>query len=236
MKEKIFNVFRWLSPKAIAKFFDFKELIAFILPTTGFYYDILPKIFESCKKFILWITILICLCILIYHLYKRYMDYEKAIAEIIETSYFSNFLDFTVYYLNQKIVENEDITFRFKDKSVKTVNANKIKLDIIIPLSKNELIKTIREISAITKEGTLDNGSWVKAKINDDETITIYECPRILMTFSKYLVNSEKSYSEEQSKKLHNIFDQKFNHDWNNISDKILPNFQKYNKLNILNS
>lgn len=233
MKEKLFTTFRWLSPKAIAKFFDFKELIAFILPTTGFYYDILPKIFENCKKFILIITIIICVCILIYHLYKRYMDYEKAIAEIIETSYFSNFLDFTVFYLNHKMTANEDITFRFKDKSVKTVSANMVKLDIIIPLSKDELLKTIKEISAITKEGTLDNGSWVKAKINDDGSITIYECPRILMSFSKYLVNSEKSYSEEQSKKLHKIFDQRFNHDWDGISDKVLSNFQKYNKLNL---
>lgn len=44
MKENLKFAFRWLTPKSILKFFDVKELIAFILPTSGFYYDIIPKV------------------------------------------------------------------------------------------------------------------------------------------------------------------------------------------------
>lgn len=232
MKSKLLVAFRWITPASISKFFDFKELIAFILPTTGFYYEIIPKLFTVSRNTVIISSLLIFTTLLLYHLFKRFMDHERAIAEVLETGYFSNFFDKTALYINSKIAEDKDITFRFLDGSLTTVKADRIHILVIIPLSKQQLFATIKKIDSIAKIGTIDNGSWIHARQHPDGTIAIYECPRTLTSLSKYLVNKDKPYLEEQSKKLHKIFDEKFLEHWNQLANDIAVKLEKVNTLN----
>jgi len=221
MKQTIFTKFRWLTPKAIKKNFDPKELIAFILPTTGFYYDIIPKLINLQKTVFLVSVVIIFLLLFLINLYKRNMDYEKSIAEVLETGYFLNFLDKTAIYIQEKKQTNQFIKFNFKDGTNETVKADQIKVKLILPLSLSGLNETIKSINSITKSGNIDNGPWVYAKKNSDNTITIYDCPRTLTALSKYLINSESSYSDDLSRTFHKLFNAKFDQDWDNAGESI---------------
>lgn len=206
-------LFRWLTIKSLAKFFDIKELIAFIFPTTWAYYDIIPKLVD-CPKAILIISVVMILVVLfLYNLYKRYVEHEKAIAEVLETGYFTNFMDKTAYILKDRKERGQSVNFKFKDNTNYLVKPENIRIKVILPKSFNELIECIKKVDSIGKTGTIDDGAWIIAKAftqGGETIITIYECPRTLQALSRYITD----YSEEQSKRMHRLFNEKFEKDW----------------------
>lgn len=205
--------FRWLTLKSLAKFFDIKELIAFIFPTTWAYYETIPKLVDCPKAVLIASVVVILVVLFLYNLYARYVEHEKAIAEVLETGYFTNFMDKTAYMLGDRKERNQAVLFKFKDGTEHWVKPQNIKVKVILPQSFNELIECIKKVDSIAKTGTIDNGAWVIAKAtieNEATVITIYECPRTLQALSRYIAD----YSEEQSKRMHRLFNEKFEKDW----------------------
>src|ERR1700753_3449636 len=94
--------FQWLSFAAIRKFFDPKELIAFILPTTYAYYDGMPKLIDLSRPVIIITSCAIGIILMLFNVYKKYNEHERAIAEVLETGYFCNFFDRTAVVLDEK--------------------------------------------------------------------------------------------------------------------------------------
>lgn len=211
MKKRKFQLPRWLTVDSIKKFSDPIQLFEYTIPIVGFYCGIIPK--TTPKTELLVATLLIFTFFFIINLRNKYIEYEKSIAEVLETGYFSNFFKKTASHILEKKQENQPIKFTFKDGNTETVKANQIKVKVILPLSVNSLTDIIKNIENTAKSGNIDNGAWVYAKKNLNNTITIYECPRTLTTIDQYLPERYE-YSEEKSKIFHKFFNNKFDEDW----------------------
>ncbi|MFZ6014426.1 MAG: STING domain-containing protein [Bacteroidota bacterium] len=213
--------FRWLTLKSLGKFFDAKAIVTFILPTAGFYYDIIPKVFNVSSTLLIFIVAVVFLLLFLFNLYQRYTDHERSIAEVLETGYFTNFFEKTAMFIKNKKDNNETILVNFKDGSFQRVQADQLRVQVILPTSLAELRAIMKLIDKTAKPGTLDNGPWILATPHDNHTITIHECPRTLQALSRYLGRGEHEYTEVESKRLHRLFNEKFIKDWENEGDKI---------------
>jgi len=111
---------------ALRKFFDPKELVAFILPTTYAYYDGVPKLIDCSKPVIIVTACCICLILMSFNIYKKFNEHEEAIAEVLETGYFSNFFDRMAILLDEKRRRSEMVTVLFKDNTAIKLDVNKI--------------------------------------------------------------------------------------------------------------
>lgn len=225
----ILNSFQWLSFAAFKKFFDVKELIAFILPTTYAYYDGVPKLVDCSRPVIIATSCCIALLLMFFNIYKKYNEHEQAIAEVLETGYFCNFFDRTAVLLDEKRQRGDNVTISFKNHKNITLDVNKMLVKISLPKSKSQLSDTISKIDAISRDATLDNGIWVKAAENPDGSVTVYECPRTLKAISRYLVNGQDAYTEENSYRLHAYFNNRFMKDWDSHLDSIPQTIFKVN-------
>jgi hypothetical protein len=228
MKKNISSLLPWLTFESIKKFFDLKQTLLVILPTVFCYCGIIPK--DLPKPVYLGIVLIILTVIYFYCLYTKYNEYEKAIAEVLETGYFSNFFEKTAAYILKKQQDKQPIQFNFNDGTTEVVKADQIKVKVILPLSLKSLDNTIDIVRKITKAGNIDNGAWVLAKKNTDNTITIYEYPRTLKAIQKYLPENY-DYNEKKSKNFHKLFNAKFERDWSKEID-IIPSdiFVKINE------
>lgn len=228
MKEKISPLFPWLTFESIQKFFDPIQILGVIIPTVIFYCDRIPK--NLPKTVYLGIAVVIFTVIFLYCLRNKYNEYEKSIAEVLETGYFSNFFEKTALHISQKKQANQPIQFKFNDGTKETVKADQIKVKVILPLSLSSLEDTIDKVGKITKSGNIDNGAWVLAKKNLNNTITIYEYPRTLTAIQRYLP-PKYDYSEEKSKNFHKLFNAKFDKDWSKAKTDIPSDiFMKINE------
>jgi len=227
----ILNSFQWLSFAAFRKFFDPKELVAFILPTTYAYYDAVPKLIDCSRPVIIVTACCICLILMSFNIYKKFNEHEQAIAEVLETGYFSNFFDRTAVLLDEKRQRGEMVTVLFKNNTAVQLDVNKILVKITLPKSKQQLSDTVAQIDAISRDATLDNGIWVKAAEHADGSVTVYECPRTLKAISRYLVNGQDAYTEENSFRLHRYFNERFMKDWDSHEDSIPQSIFKVNSV-----
>ena len=218
MKEKKLRLPRWFTFDSIYKSFNIKNIIGFIIPTVWFYFDRIPK--NLSRTACIVITLLIFTFFYLLYVRNKHIDYEKSIAEVLETGYFTNFFEKIALHIWEQKKAKESIIFNFSDRSTVTVKADQIKVEVILPLSRSSLKKTSDEIEIITKQGNIDNFAWVLAQENPDNTITIYEYPRTLTAIPKYL-DPKYDYDEEASEFFHKHFIAKFNKDWDNASDKI---------------
>ncbi|MFY1110421.1 MAG: STING domain-containing protein [Methanosarcinaceae archaeon] len=218
MKKSISASFPWLTFESIIKFFDPLQTVGVIIPTVIFYYDRIPKSLP--RKVHLGVALLIFTVVFLYCLRNKYNEYEKAIAEVLETGYFLNFFEKTALHISQKKQANQPIQFKFNDGTKEAVKADQIKVKVILPLSLSSLEDTIDKVGKITKSGNIDNGAWVFAKKNLNNTITIYEYPRTLTAIQRYLP-PKYNYSEEKSKNFHKLFNAKFDKDWSKAKTDI---------------
>ncbi len=221
--------FQWLSLSAIKKFFDLKELVAFILPTTYAYYDGMPKLIELSHPVIIITSCAIGIMLMLFNVYKKYNEHEQAIAEVLETGYFCNFFDRTAVLLDEKRQRGDSVVIEFKNHKTLTLDVNKMLVKISLPKSKSKLSETIAQIDAIARDATLDSGIWVKAAENADGSVTVYECPRTLKAISRYLVNGQEGYTEDTSYRLCHYFNERFMKDWESHVDSIPQTIFKIN-------
>lgn len=209
----------WLSPNSLKKFTNPIDIITFIIPSSGFYFEFIPKL-VSCPKVILIVTTIVLAIILyLYTIRKQFKDYERAISEVLETGYFNNFFDKIARNIQQKKTNKQPVKLMFEISAPGVqipIETNKITVKVILPKSHDELKSVINEIDKITEKVTLETGDWVKARYNEASgTVTIYECPRTLLAISKYLMTNNESYSSRHSEVLHKYFNDKFDIDWN---------------------
>lgn len=215
----------WMSPRSLLKFTSPSDFMTSIIPTSGFYFEFIPN-FIDCSRLVLIITtVLVALTIYLYNIRKNYKNYEKAIAEVLETGYFSNFFEKVARKLKQKLESKEDVSFTFLRTQPNTpvnIPSKNIEIKIILPRSYDELQKAITRIDQIAEKAALDTGDWVNAvHLAADNKAVIYECPRTLLSLSKYLITDDESYTSRQSEVLHQYFNKKFETDWKRHFDNI---------------
>lgn len=224
--------FRWLTIESIKKFSDPMYLFGYVLPATLCFNSIIAYFIDLSNLKSLVVCVIVFVLLFLCQIYARYKEYEKSIAEVLETGYFYNFFEKTATFIHQRKKNKKPITFTFNDGTIKTVSTDQIIVKVILPLSLNSLSDTIEKVKKITVSGNIDNGAWVLAQKNPDNTITIYEYPRTLTAISTYLVSPKIDYGEEISIIFHKYFNTKFDKDWENVSDKIPSDiFKKINKL-----
>jgi Ca2+/Na+ antiporter len=199
------------------------DLISIIgaIPTLISFYLVIPLIFQKID-FIGISVILITIIIILYSYYlsKKCNEYEKTVAEVLETGYFWNFFMDLYTHIELKENGNKKINFMYVDsENVEPVpaTADQIKVKIILPSSNHSLQKTIEKVNNMTQLCSIDNKIRVRTKknpdntiTNPDNTITIFEYPQTLQTIKKYFPKKDK-YSDYQSKKFYRYFIDKFN-------------------------
>lgn len=195
------------------KFFPFKDLIFSIVPTVGTYGGYLKGIIIFPNKWVALGSGLVVSIILgiIFHTENK-RSYKKSLAQILATGYFMNFTSRLAKLLKGKA----DISFSFPDANFEPYPPDKINVKVGIPASLNALINYCNMVEAraevvYIREPTRNDPYWVRAKKEEDGTITIYEFPRTLFALSIYL---EKEFenperAEKSSKKIYKYFDEK---------------------------
>ncbi|MBS1501885.1 MAG: hypothetical protein JST32_07475 [Bacteroidetes bacterium] len=208
------SLIKWLSPASLKKNFDLQEIVAFILPTTYAYYDGLPKIVDISKSLVIATSVVVCLLLFLFKLYKNFNNNEKAVSEVLETGYFNNFFYPFALVVSNKLQSGEKLSIDFKNKSIPSVETADVEVRIILPESKDKMEEAMSAINNRAKDACIDNGSWVKAQALDNGKVIIYECPRTLATIEKHLINGENEYTNEESVKFHRYFTEKFMKDY----------------------
>jgi hypothetical protein len=131
------------------------------------------------------------------------------LAEVLATGYFLNFSGKLTSLLRQE----SEITF-LRSSGPLAISANKIKLVVWLPASKNameEAASDIEQTSEIVYIGTrsfTEPNLWLRIK--EDVTngmVSIMEFPRTLFALPHYL---STGYKQENSKKIHKAFNNKF--------------------------
>ena len=212
----------WLTIASFRKFTSPIDILAYIIPSSFFYFEFIPKIFKSCPFTLLVVTtVLVAVILFLNKLREKFKDYEKGIAEVLAIGYFSNFFERTANFFADKKQDNEDVTFTFRDKRSVKVKTDKIKVKVILPTSLSKLEEVVGEVDVAARIASIDNGAWVNAAENSDGSITVYECPRTLQAISRYLVNGKEGYNEEHSRRMHTVFNERFKQDWDLQQGKI---------------
>lgn len=230
----VFPYLRKLTPKTIKILFDPKELVIFVLPTTGFYYQIIPK-FVSLPRMFFYCTVLsIFVFLFLIGIHRKVEEYEKkfagivgSIPDVLERPFFQLFL-YNAMYMYNKMKDDGYLTFQLSDGTSKTIKSDQIKVKLILPLSLSSLEDTLKKLEYTSKICTIGNNCWLRAKFGDD-TVTIYEYPRSLLSVGMFM---DGYYSEEKSEIFHRYFNDSFNRDWCRQSFLLRSDiFIKINKL-----
>lgn len=212
------NHLNWMSRRSFMKFTSPADFMTSIIPTSGFYFEFIPNFVDCSRLVLILTTVLVALTIYLYNIRKNYKNYEKAIAEVLETGYFSNFFEKVARKLKQKLESKQDMSFTFlRSRPNVPVNipSHHIEIKLILPRSYDELQQAVTRIDQVSERAALDTGDWVNAVYDvAGNKVVIYECPRTLLSLSKYLLTDDESYTQRQSEVLHQYFNKKFETDW----------------------
>jgi hypothetical protein len=195
------------------KFFPFKDFIFSIIPTIGTYGGFLDGIITFPNKWMAFgsgFAVSVILAIIFHAENKR--NYRRSLAEILAMGYFMNFTGRLAKLLKGKA----DISFSFPDANLVAYPPGKVNVKVGIPGTLNALVKYCNMVEAqcdvvYIRESTKNDPYWVRAKKEDDGTITIYEFPRTLFALSRYLEKEFENQhkAEKNSKKIYKYFDEK---------------------------
>ncbi|MBS1747251.1 MAG: hypothetical protein JST21_13860 [Bacteroidetes bacterium] len=203
--------------KSIRENIAIKDLLFTGAPTAGTYTgylngylnEILPQWLIVNPWLTLGITILLFIIVIIILYYFNNEAHKKSLAEVLATGYFLNFSGKLTTLLKQ---ENE-ITF-LRSSGPLTVPSSKIKLDILLPTSKDAMEETASGIEQTSEIAYIGNRSftepnlWMRIKENvEDGSVSIIEFPRTLFALPHYL---STEYKQGNSKKIHQAFNNKF--------------------------
>ena len=217
---KIQLVFRWFTIDSIKMFLSKVQFISSLTTAVGLSSAI--KILGNLTNNGYFISIVsLFIVIFLWHTYESYKAYEKTVAEVLETGYFSNFFSEIAKHIikcpNNKVL----LGLKLNDEEkpiIKEVCVEKVV--VILPKSHNSLIETFIKINEF-KIGNLDNQYWVNFTIKDNK-ITIYEYPRTLKPLLKYIEliikkDQHTNFIEKLSEIYHRHFNDKFNKDWSKL-------------------
>ena len=198
------------------KFFPVKDFIFSIVPTVasfeGYIQDLLPLPMLSNKYVEIALGLAISLLLaLIFHK-GNVRNYKKSLAEILATGYVSNFAG----RLSKLLKGKAPIEFSFPDQSVHKVMPENVRVEVGLPKSLSSLNKFAQQVEKDTeivyiREATLVEPYWVRAKKENDGSLTIIEFPRTLFALPKYLKKDfpDLETSEKKSKRIFKYFNQK---------------------------
>jgi len=218
-----FFLFRWLTIESIIKFANPSYFLIVIIPSTAGICSLIEFLTNLTRTKLVAVGTIVLIFLFLSQIYSSYIEYEKSIAEVLETGYFYNFFDKIVLHIWDRKNNNIPLKIKFNNEEkevIETVKTSQLKVIVILPLSRKGLLETVDNIEKTTKMGSLDNNCWIRFKKNPDNTIIIYEYPRTLMAIPKH-VNHKIKYSENTSKIFHERFNVNFDEDWRNASDKI---------------
>jgi hypothetical protein len=239
IKKRLKIALRWLTWSSLKKNFSLLNLLISVLPAAAAYLDFLPRLLppnqyshpEALRLFIAF-AVLALLCVI--DVYERYVAYEQAIADVLATGYFYNFIDNAARMFNEKSKGGSNIEFFTKDKTEKgskpgtSAMPNDIEVRIILPASLSALTECQTEIGRRAVQMSTDDNTRIHVKTNNDGSATIYECPRTLLAIKKYFLEKDPEYPEERSFKMHEHFNRKVNTLWEMNSEHIPVMFKRY--------
>ncbi len=198
------------------KFFPFKDFIFSVVPTAasyeGYLKDLVPLELLSNKFVELGVGAGISILLALVFYRENVRSYKKSLAEILATGYFSNFTG----KLGRVLQGNKSLTFIFPDDKENQVHPENIEVQVALPISLVALKKHSDDVKknfqiAYLKDSPTQDPFWVRAKVNDDGSMIIYEYPRTLFALPSYLKKDFENLSkaEKNSKKLFSYFKQK---------------------------
>ncbi|MCC4766668.1 hypothetical protein FXW07_08600 [Methanosarcina sp. DH1] len=217
------DISRWLTIESIIKFASPYHFLIVILPSTVGICSIIEFLINLSKTKLVAVGTIVLIFLFLSQIYSYYKEYEKSMAEVLETGYFYNFFDKIVQHIWDRKYNNIPLKIKFNNgqkEVIETIKTSQLKFIVILPLSYDDFLDTINIINKTTKIGSLDNIYKIRFSKNPDDTITVYECPQTLMAIPKH-GNHKIKYDEKTSKLFHKHFNAYFDEDWRNASDKI---------------
>jgi hypothetical protein len=196
------------------KFFSIKDIIFSIVPTLGSYEGyvkgLIPETIFPNKYMIIAAGVLISLLFIVIFYIDNKRNYQKSLSEVLATGYFANFTG----PLSKVLSARSAVKFAFPDGAESSIEPGKIKVEVGMPLSLASLIAYADKVKAESeivyiREITGTEPYWVRARKDEDGSLTIFEFPRTLFALSYYLDEdfSDKTKAEKISKRLYRYFD-----------------------------
>ena len=198
------------------KFFPVKDFIFSIVPTVasfeGYIQELLPMPILANKYIEIAIGLVLSLALaLIFHK-GNVRNYKKSLAEILATGYVSNFAG----RLSKILKGKRAIEFSFPDQSSQKILPQDVTVEVGLPKS----LKSLRDFAEQTekdteivyiREASLVEPYWVRAKLEEDGSLKIFEFPRTLFALPRYLKKefADLETSEKRSKKIFKYFNEK---------------------------
>ncbi len=198
------------------KFFPFKDFIFSIVPTVasfeGYLQDLLPLQILSNRFVEIGIGLVLSITLaLIFHK-GNVRNYKKSLAEILATGYVANFAGRIGRLLKGKTA----IELSFPDNTIIKILPENVNVVVGLPTSLNSLNSFAGKTESDTvivyvREATQTEPYWVRARLEEDESLTIFEFPRTLFALPKYLSKDfpDAATSEARSKKIFDYFNKK---------------------------
>lgn len=231
------SLFGIISPVTLLKVSSLDELIFVFFPTVIGYFSGISIFFPIPLGWKYLIFVIIFIPLFVIFMWCRKRNYERAIAEALETGYFMNFIEGTASFISSRKIQNKSIVINSADGKSITVDSDKINVKVILPESLSKLNDTIAVVEELTNRGSLENGTWILYEKNIGEKLTIYDYPRTMTSMGKYLKDMPGKYDELKSKTLHKYFNARFKDDWDTAAEtiskntfmiiKVPPNFTK---------
>lgn len=189
-----------------------KEAAFLLFPTAIGYYSGVSSIFHTQGSLNVVIFAIILVLLTTITLKFKKTEYEKHIAQVLETGYFMNFIDRTVV----SILGSNLLNVNYPHAESVKVDRDKICIKVLLPESQMSLDETKAVVKDLSIKGSLDDGTWIFHDKNIDDKLVIYDYPRTMTAFAKYL--KDKQYDEKKSKIMHHHFNSKFKEDWKSTS------------------
>ena len=198
------------------KFFPVKDFIFSIVPTVasfeGYIQELLPMPILANKYIEIAIGLVLSIALaLIFHK-GNVRNYKKSLAEILAMGYVSNFAG----RLSKLLKGKSAIEFSFPDQSTRKILPQDVHVQVGLPNSLNSLRNFAEQAEndseiVYVREATLVEPYWVRAKREEDGSLSILEFPRTLFALPRYLKKEfpDLETSEKRSKKIFKYFNKK---------------------------
>ena len=198
------------------KFFPFKDFLFSIVPAVasfeGYIQDLIPLEILSNRYVEIGLGLFISICLALIFRKDNIKNYKKSLAEILATGYVSNFAG----RLSKLLKGKSDLEFSFPNQKTLKIHPERIKVLVNLPKSLSSLRNFAEQTESETeivllREAAALEPYWIRAKLEDNGSLTIYEFPRTLFAIPRYLKKDfpDLITSERKSKKIFGYFNKK---------------------------
>lgn len=204
-------------------FISLEEAVVSFIPTGMTYYSSIISIGNTYIAVGLSLVIFICFLFILYQ--KNIGTYKRALAQILATGYYRNFVENLSHNLN---LEAPNLLQFEEDEKPHPFTLDQIKVEIILPTSQSMLHRANEELNDLNiqrlyfKNRKDKSAFWARA-LKSEDGVVIKDFPRTLFSLAEYITKDFNSYySEKVSKKYHKAFIDKFHELRNQHPDNLI--------------